>query len=263
MDDINGLIQKKAEIVGSKSTSDVFLNDLKKQKQSLQEQIDSNTREISAQSSGIVSYTVDGYEDVLNPNAIKTLTPKILDSIKNKEVPEKSKNNNVEASKPFMKIIKGIDCNVMVVLDSQKVKFIKEDDSVKIRINDINKTVNGTVAYKSNDIDGKRIISIRVDRGMSDMAGMRKINVDLIQNSYSGLKVPVKSLLETDLGNMKARIVLVKANYTSIRKVRIDGFNDQSAIIESFDETSENSVGLYDVYVVNPENIQEGQLISQ
>lgn len=261
-EEINNMIEKKASIVGSKSTSDVFLNDLKKQKQTLQDQIDVNTREITSITSGIISYNVDGYEEQLNPKAIKALTPKVLEEIKGIEQSNNSINKNVLAGKPFAKIIKGFDYYILVPVNSQKVKDLKANDNINIRINDINKIILGILTNISDEVDGEKVLTVKIDRNMSDTAGLRKINIDLIKTSFSGLKVPLKSLEDLDLSNMKAKIVLVKANYAAIKEVKVVGKNEESAIIENLENT-DSGIALYDMYVVNPENIKEGQLISQ
>lgn len=261
-EDIDALIQKKASIVGSKSTSDVFLNDLKKQKQNIQDQINSNTREITSQTSGVISYTTDGYEDKLNPKSIKSITPNILEGIKYIGKSKIETNKNVEAAKPFAKVIKGFDYYILIPVDTKNIKDIKVNSNISVRINEISKVVSGEIINISNDIDGKSVVSVKIDKIMSETAGLRKISIDLLKSSYTGLKVPLKSLIQFDELNMKAKIVLVKANYASIREIKITGKNQESAVIQSADD-SDNTISLYDTFVVNPENIKEGQLISQ
>lgn len=261
-DDINNLIEKKASIVGSKSTADVALNDLKKQRQALQDQINSNTKEIISTTSGIISYNVDGFEGQLNPASIKALTPKILEGIKPVEKNIDSSNKNVLAGKPFAKIIKGFDYYILIPASTAIAGQMKINSVVNIRINDLDKLITGSLTGISDEVEGKKVLCVRLDRNMSETTGLRKINVDLIKTSFSGLKVPVKSLVDFDQNTMKAKIIIDKSNYASIKEVKVTGKNEESAIIENLDNT-ENSVALYDTYVVNPENIKEGQLISQ
>ena len=71
-DEIDELIQKKATIAGDLSISNVRLKSLKNEKMILQQRINENTKKIVSITSGIVSYIVDGYEDVLNPDKISS-----------------------------------------------------------------------------------------------------------------------------------------------------------------------------------------------
>jgi hypothetical protein len=105
----------------------------------------------------------------------------------------------------------------------------------------------------------KYIVSIKINKSQYETSGLRIVNIELIKNDYHGLKVSLKSLQNINLDEMKAEIVLVKAGCADIRPVRITGMNEEYAIIETAD--MKNSVNLYDLYVVNPENIEEGQVI--
>ncbi|MCX7842781.1 MAG: hypothetical protein N2489_06870 [Clostridia bacterium] len=260
---LDGLVQKKAAIIGSSSTPDIFIKNLKKEKEQLNEKIRSSTKEIVSGIAGIVSYKVDGYEASLNPSAIKEMTPSALSGIKQAEGEGSLKAGGAVGGKPFVKIIRDVECYVAAALDTQKSKLFMIDDSVAIRFNDIGRVVDGTVEYKSNEQDGKVIIAVKIDKAVSETAHMRKTNIDLIKSSYKGLKVPVSCLREINIEEKKAKIILDKANYASERTVRITGMNEEFAIIESLSPKANENVSLYDIYVVDPKNIQEGQVINQ
>lgn len=260
---INSLIQKKASIFGGKSSSDTHINSLRNEKEKIQAQIQANTREIITSTSGIISYFIDGYEGVLTPASIKNLTPKTLEGIKPDKPSQTLNNERVEVNKPFAKVIRNTESYMVLSLDSQKAQLYGVDDSINIRINDIAKIVNGTVDYKSEPMDGKYIIKIKIDKGISETTHLRKINVDLIRSSYTGLKVPLKSLINPDFENKTAKVVISKANCAKIIDVRILGRDNDYAVIKDLKPSNDKGISLYDIFVLNPENIQEGQLINQ
>ncbi len=262
-DDINGILQKKAEIIGNRGPADAFLNSLMKDREKLKQQINANKGEIITKSPGIICYTVDGYESMLNPAGIRNLTPKMLEGIKTRENVKSFSGKSVELNKPFAKLIKDFEYFVVFSLECEKAKDFKVDDGIRIRINDINKVMDTSIYYKSNLQDGRYILAVKVDKGISETAGLRKASVDIIKKSYDGYKVPLKSLSQIDQSSMTAKITLVKANYASIRDIRIKGMNEEFAVIESSNDAYRNGVGLYDMFVLNPQNIQEGQLINQ
>lgn len=263
--EIDELIQKKASVVGGLNTTDAYINQLKKEKERIQQQINSSTKDVITRTPGIISFVVDGYEEVLSPGAIKDLTPAFLEKVKVNEEYKNVKTNDVGADRPFARIIKGNEYFVITVLEPREAdRFNANDEIGGLRINDINRVVHGCqVSYKSDKKDEKYVIAVKVDRYLSETAGLRKINVDLIKSSHEGLKVPLKSLKDIDFKEMKAKIVLIKANVASIREVKILGKNDEFAIISSLDGEYRKGVSLYDSYAVNPENIEEGQIISQ
>lgn len=264
-DGIDTLIQKKASIIGNTSTSDQYINTLKKQKDDLQNRIKLNTNEIKSKTSGIISFNIDGYENLLTPESIKGITPKLLESIKINAGTNNFGNKSVEAQKPFAKIIKDFEYNILVILDKNKIKDLKKDREVSVRINEINKVLNGKVDFISKSYGGKYIISFKLDQCISELASIRRTNIDLIikKNSFSGFKIPINSLKEIDLIHKKAKIVIVDANYATIKDVAIIGNDNEYAIIDNINKKDKNGIGLYDIYVTKPGNIKEGQIINQ
>ena len=263
-DEINTLIKKKAEIYGGTSTADTYINSLKSEKDRIQEQINQNKKEIITNSPGIISFNLDGYESKLKPEEINNLTPKIFDEINEKDNALASGSKDIETEKPFAKLIKDIDAYIIIALDKQKGDRFMVDDTIdEIRINTVGYAVNGNVYYKSALEDGKYIIALQVNKGISETSSLRKIDVELVKNSYKGLKVHLNSLKDIDLKNMTAKICLVKYNYSKFVNVKITGYNEDFAIISSLDVNSGNGISLYDTYILEPKNIQEGQMINK
>lgn len=261
--DIDGLISKEASIFGKTSGADAYVTSLELEKQKLQQQINANTRDIYSPFPGTVSYMLDGNEEVLKPEGISSLTPKFLENLKLGQMENTEIRNNVQAGKPVAKIIKDIYSNFVFVLEPEQAVLFKVDDSVKVRVREIDKLVDGVVDYKSAEEDGKYIISIKVDRGTGEMSSLRKLYADIVRRSYQGLKVPLKSLRDISEDGTRAKIVLVVANAAKIMDVKIKGKDTEFAIIENIEEKANEGISLYSAYAVNPANIQEGQEINR
>ncbi|RCX16818.1 putative membrane fusion protein [Anaerobacterium chartisolvens] len=260
---INSLIQKKAAINGDTGSADAHMNSLKQQKNALQAEIRAGTKVIRSKSPGIISYVVDGYEEILTRDFIKELTPGFLEGIKTQYSVNNINGKRLEAGKPFAKIIKDIEFYMAAAVTPDEAAIFKQGDTVSVRMNEINKTVKGKIEYISANKEGKRIIAVKVSEGMSETAALRKTNIDIISRYYEGYKVPLSSLRDADYSSMTASIVLVKASCAVIRPVKIVGRNDDFAVITNIEEKSKSNMGLYDVYVCRPGNIQEGQAIGQ
>ncbi|HEX3029420.1 MAG TPA: HlyD family efflux transporter periplasmic adaptor subunit [Clostridia bacterium] len=257
---IDELIKKKATIIGDIGTPNAYITSLNREKQRLQQLINQNTKNIVIKESGVVSYFIDGYETELNTKGIRELTPQYLEKIKSVET-QINNNRSTDVGKPFAKLIKNIKYDMVVPLDTNKTDALDEGDYISVRINDIGKLVDGKVIYKSAGIQGKSIIAIETDQALSETAGMRKINVDLVLKSFEGYKVPISCLRKIKTGKGTAKIMLVKAGTSRIKEVRIVGKDSEYAIIENLDKLDRYGVKLYDYYVLDPRNIKEGQLI--
>jgi hypothetical protein len=112
-------------------------------------------------------------------------------------------------------------------------------------------------------MDGQNVVSVNIDRSLKETASFRKINIDLIKERHSGFVVPLESLVNVNEKNMTAEIIIVRANRARFVPVVIKGRDEKFAVIENVeDETSLGwKVQRYVPYVLNPKNIEEGQMI--
>jgi len=91
---------------------------------------------------------------------------------------------------------------------------------------------------------------------------MRGVTGNLILQSVTGMKVPVESLFNVNSVDGTADIIVIEMNKARYRRVRILAEQDNYAIIENLDNAAEDGlVDLYDLYIVDPRNIEEGQVI--
>ncbi|NLC67274.1 MAG: hypothetical protein GX754_00480 [Clostridiaceae bacterium] len=263
--EIDRLIDKKFEILGSGEDENVYIKALKEEKKKIMKSMEACMVEIKTESPGIVSYVVDGYENILNPRSIEQLTPEIIENI----LGEKMRvldigEREVKSNEPFAKVIKDFKYYVVACLKQGQDASWTKGDRVLLRINDINRTMSGIVEFISGEQDGKRVMAISVDRYLGEMSGLRRINVDLIKSSHEGLIVPMKSLRNIRIAGAdlkKAEIIILKGNVASVREVIIVSDNGDYAIIEPANKSK--GVYLYDTYVLNPENIQDEQVINK
>jgi len=261
--DIDMLVQKKAEIYGGRSTADTYIEQLKNERELLQRRIKDDTKGEFSTFPGIVSYVIDGLEEELNPSAIDKLTVEYLENLKISVADVNANMRNVSAGQPYVKVIDNMKCYLAIPVKADKAKAFEVGMKPRVRIYDIDKEIKGTIKHISQEENGKVLIVVEIDRCIDETSGIRKVNIDLIKDSYEGLKVPIRSLMDVDPENNKAKIILVKANYASIREVEIVAASDEYAIIKSADDSGKNGVSLYDTYIINPQNIEEGQIIDK
>lgn len=261
--EIEKIVEKKAEIAGGNST-DTYINDLKAQKEALQKKLNENTGEVKSNISGIVSYCIDGYENVLTPAGIQKLTPDLIEGVLEKNAVGQNAGKNAAAGKPPAKIIKGTDIYIAAVLGSDYAGEYKTGDNIIVRINDANIETSAVIAAIGNDGGGKSVITVRISRGADILSDVRKVNVDFINKKEEGLKVPARCLRNFSKDRGQADITLVKYNVATVLRVDIVCINDEYAIIKtSENEDSDFTVNLYDIYILNPDNIKEGEIVQK
>ena len=80
--DINTRITKKAKIAGDLSPSGSYIRKLIEERSSYENSLNSSSEYINAPTSGIVSYRVDGLEEVLTPTSFSSLNTQFLEDLK-------------------------------------------------------------------------------------------------------------------------------------------------------------------------------------
>lgn len=79
--EIEEIISKKARIAGSLSQRGSYIQDLTKQKEEYEQKLTEGSEYINAPEAGVVSYRVDGLEDILTPDDFSNLTEESLENL--------------------------------------------------------------------------------------------------------------------------------------------------------------------------------------
>ncbi|HOQ06767.1 MAG TPA: HlyD family efflux transporter periplasmic adaptor subunit [Clostridiales bacterium] len=258
--EIRSLVEKKAEIAAG-DTTDEYINTLQKQKKTLQNLIQQNTVQIRTNTSGIVSYCIDGYEGILTPDRVMDMTVDELDSIRERCALHETDTRNVKKDKPFAKILKGIDMYMAADIPADRARKLEEGNSVRVRINSMDFETSATIV-KIGEVENDRVVVVvRMSRGLDVLSGKRVVDADIITKTEEGLKVPLKCLMDINADGTRGRIMLVKSNIAVSREVEIVCSDEEYAIIRTPEGEYENTVNLYNIYIVNPDNIEEGEII--
>lgn len=260
LSDIDGIVYRKSNIFGDSSKSASYIKKLINEKEAIENELNNNVKEIRTQSAGIISFAIDGYETLLTPDYIEKATPKDLENITTKETNRDFNVMDAKRGRPMAKLVNDLDNYMIAAVDEKDCKELTVDKDVTLRINDIGYSMDAVVTYSSNVIDGKRIIAFKYDMGLNETIGLRRVNVDVVLSSYSGLKVPHSCLMNIDSKKETAKICVLDGNTAKFKNVRIVGMNDDAVIIKN--PEGEDSVALYNTYILNPKNIQEGQIIN-
>ena len=79
--EIDNLVTKKAKTAGESSPQGSYLNQLIETRKNYENELNSGAEYVKAPRSGMVSYRVDGLEEVLTPNSFDSLTQEYLESL--------------------------------------------------------------------------------------------------------------------------------------------------------------------------------------
>ena len=251
-------ITKKARIAGELSSAGSYLKKLIDERQKYENELNEGAEELVAPISGIVSYKVDGYEDVLTPKDFSKLNSEFLENLEIKT------GQVIADNKESAKIINNFECYIACVLTSDQAKNAKEDDEVKLRLPN-GQEISAEVEYISKE-EEKVVLVFKIDKQVSELTSYRKMSIDIIWWSDSGRKIPNDAIAYEQKGdNNIAYLVRIRGEYTDKILIKIKRQNDKYSIVENYTSkelqelgyTSEelknrSTLTLYDEILRNP-----------
>lgn len=252
--EINKLVTKKAQIAGTSSPKGSYLNQLIEERKNYESQLNSGAEYVKAPISGIVSYKVDGLEEVLTPNNFSSLSKEYLESLDLKT------GKIVATNEESGKVIDNFSCYIATISSSKESKEAKIGQKVKVRLaSNVEIPAEITNLIKEND---DYVIIIKIEKQIEELINYRKISFDLIWWDDSGLKVPNQAIIEQDDLNY---VVRNRAGYLSKILVKVKRQGEKYSIVEPYSTKELQELGfsneeiakykkvsIYDEILLNP-----------
>lgn len=144
-----------------------------------------------ANDDGIIIYSVDGYEN-LTPDQV---TKDILEK-KNYEIKEFYNNTQIQAGDPVYKLIGSDDWNLVIELDDKMAKELEDKTAIQVRF-----SKDGETTWASFSIQNTKDFHLAVftfDRSMIRYATERFLDIELILEDESGLKIPKSAVVNKE-----------------------------------------------------------------
>lgn len=253
--EIDNLVTKKAKIAGDSSPQGSYLRDLIEERKKYESQLNSGAEYVKAPISGLVSYRVDGLEEILTPENFGMINEEYLEKLDLKT------GKIVATNEECGKVIDNFKCYIVTITDSEEAKNAKVGDSVKVRLSN-NVEVNAEITNISNENEEKRILILKLEKQVEELINYRKITFNLIWWDATGLKVPNQSIVKID--NLDY-VVRSRAGYLSKILVKVKKQAEKYSIVETYSNEELKELGftekeinnykkisIYDEIIVNP-----------
>ena len=157
--EIEDLVTKKAKIAGDLSPQGSYLNQLIEERKNYESELNSGAEYVKAPMSGIVSYKVDGLEDVLTPENFSALSKEYLESL------NLQTGKIVATSEESGKIINNFYCYIATISSSNEAKQATVGQNVKIRLSD-NEEIPAEITNVVKQEDDDVLIILEVKKGI-------------------------------------------------------------------------------------------------
>lgn len=213
--------------------------------------LDSKTGEavfnITSPSAGLVSYHLDGLEEVFTPARIKELDLNKIDTIKS-EPRQMLPGNQVEAGKPVLKVVNNLEF-LNIVATVQRGLALQKSKSKTILLalgENENDLCQGTILDgKFNGQPNQMLLGIK-DYDARMLTG-RRINFKIVTERYEGYILPASAIVSKDGKN---GIFTVYEERVKWKKVEIEGGTAERVAISGI--TPDIKV------ILRPEYVKEG-----
>ena len=223
--DIDSAINKKSKIAGSESKSGSYINDLINERAEYENEINASSEYINSSRSGVVSYRVDGLESTLVTGDLSYLSKRLLQGVD-------VKTGQIIATSPNQgKIINNFMCYIAVVMNSRYSEEAEVGDRVTLRLSSAEE-VEAEIYYIAEETDGSRVIVFEINKHVEDLINYRKISLDVIWWSKTGLKIPNSAIIyEDDL----TYVMRNRAGYLDKILVKVLRSNESYSLVENYE----------------------------
>lgn len=266
------LYQRNKEVFQSQGDR-LYLQKEKEELEQLKQNLNRSATFIQSSYSGLVVWDDQPYNDKYSVDNIGLLTPEEISPGKlakaQKEDSKESRLSLLQADEafavskdqPFARLVNNEKCWYVCMVDSKKASGIKTGERLSLRLEELDSLIPCMVETIEPMGDLTKIV-VSFDRMVEKTIHLRHVEADLVIESIEGLKVPVRSLTNRNTRDNTADIILVRFNRAVIKRVTVVAEQDTFAVIETVQGSSETDpVSVFDIYVVNPQNIVEGQVI--
>lgn len=240
INEINMLIGRKRYLEGESRGENNDLTELNKKRANLESKLSGKRMGLSAPVSGLYYNFVDGYEGVKIAD-VQALTADKLSKI------AKGESVGAETQGAVCKIVDNSGWIVSVVTDKETVTGLAEGQHITVRFTGSeSQPVDAKV--HSFVYDGKKVIlNIEGTCYVGEIYNQRVCTVDIIKNTYKGLRIPSKAII--DAGEAGMVVEVRKTSGTKQKQVKVlCSLPDGTSIVKAGTDSEE--LLLYDEVVV-------------
>ncbi len=204
---------------------------------------------------GVISYSMDGYEDLNMDELNKNWFDKRNYQFKNLRA-----DGKVSAGDSIYKLITNEKWSILIPVTSEQVVQLAERKTIRVKFLKDDATQVGRFTILT-DHDGLFYVKITFYNGMIRYANDRFLEVELVTNLKSGLKIPLTSIVKKDF------YIIPKDYVTYEEENKKAGFNMITSIDESTGESSVKFIRatLYQedeqYYYVDTKTFEEGNIL--
>jgi putative membrane fusion protein len=220
---------------------------------------------------GIITYKIDGLEDVYKFQDVLNITPS---GTKEQEyaLSDKKQSETVTKDESIYKIIRNFEYYIAATVDNEKAKLFEENKYVKIRVlSDGSEHQVWGYIKKINYGSESSVLILYFDDYFYKIYDKRYVNLQIITDIHDGLKISSVAMTEKD--GLAGVYVEDASNIIKFFPVEILGQNGDVTIVSNGEYSGENerriinindksysTIKTFDKVILEPDKVYEGQI---
>lgn len=145
----------------------------------------------TAPEAGVIVYSIDGYESKTPENLEETDF-----NLKSYKKQELLTGEELKKGDPVYKVISSENWTLLVPLTDKLAATISGRDYIKVKFMKDGESQNGSLSIIN--VGEQKVAKIELQNGMTRYASDRFLEVELVVNTQSGLKIPISSIVKKE-----------------------------------------------------------------
>lgn len=264
-------VDKQQLITGQKNLVSQSLDNLLERKEDIINNLEKSEIINYSENTGIISYELDGLEEIYSTNKINDYNLKDFRTIEINKI-DLLEKKVVQYDEPIYKIIDNFTWYAMTEVDTKEVDKLKEGKIIYVRINDDEKKIISRIVKLTKEKD-KCLIILKFTDYLHEYYKERYININLIKNTYEGLAVPNKSIVKKD--GIEGVYIKDISGIVKFRPIKILISTDEHTIVSTGEgnfgqieltvngrNQKFNTLQMFDEVFVNGSKVKEGLILN-
>ena len=241
-----------------------LISDKQKQLDSLNASLSQVSQTITSPASGCVSGEVDGFESLITPSMLSSLTMQQLNELLHREV--------ADPPAALGKVVTNNTWYLATLIDQPSVEGLLEGKTYKISFSD---DYYGMISMNLERLvmeNDQTMAIFSTNTNLSDTTLLRQQTVDIIAQQVEGIRIPRQALrvntetVTDDQGNQSQvnsygvyTVVGTQAEWQEVKVVYSD--DDSFYLVQPVDETASSRLRAGDEVILNTTNITDGMVV--
>lgn len=241
-----------------------LISDKQKQLDSLNASLSQVSQTITSPASGCFSGEVDGFESLITPSMLSSLTMQQLNELLHREV--------ADPPAALGKVVTNNTWYLATLIDQPSVEGLLEGKTYKISFSD---DYYGMISMNLERLvmeNDQTMAIFSTNTNLSDTTLLRQQTVDIIAQQVEGIRIPRQALrvntetVTDDQGNQSQvnsygvyTVVGTQAEWQEVKVVYSD--DDSFYLVQPVDETASSRLRAGDEVILNTTNITDGMVV--